>query len=76
MATIFKFLLYTPKKNEKKFTPISYIALKEYGKKDGYPLLSPQLVPAEVDSFIDSLILDLEKIRKEAKRKLTKATVT
>ena len=69
MANVFKLLFYSPKKGDVPFNPVCYIALGDHGIKDDYPLLTPQLVQSEVDSNIDFLINELEKIRKEVKRK-------
>jgi len=72
MSGVFKLLFYTPKKGEPQFKPICYVALGDHGIRDGNPLLTPQLVEPEIDSQIDYLINELEKIRKEAKRKYKK----
>ncbi|NKC16974.1 MAG: hypothetical protein GKR94_33695 [Gammaproteobacteria bacterium] len=73
MSGIFKLLFFSPKKDERLFKPFSYIALGDHGVKDNYHLLTPQLLESEVDGNIDYLITELEKIRKQAKRKYKKA---
>jgi len=74
MANQFKLLFYSPNKGNIQFHPVCYIALGDHSTKDGYHLLTPQLVQSEIDSNIDYLISELEKIRKEAKRKYKNAT--
>jgi hypothetical protein len=69
MAGIFKFLFYAPKEDESPFNPFCYIALDNNGVKDNYPLLTERLHESEIDGQIDYLIKELEKTRKQAKRR-------
>ena len=74
MSNEFKLLFYSPKKNEKLYKPFAYVILGDHCiKEDKYQLLTPQLMESEVDANIDYLINELEKVRKEAKRKFKKA---
>lgn len=69
MTKYFKLLSCGPKTGERRFAPQYNIALADHFTVDGRPVLTPTMVGAEVDGYIDELIADLEKIRKEAKRK-------
>ncbi len=69
MSGKFKLIFNSPKKGERLFKPISYIVLGDHSIKDGNHLVSPQMVESEVDGNIDALILNLENIRAEAKKR-------
>lgn len=69
MAKYFRLLSWVPKKGGRKFTPEYHIALPDHSVVDGQAVLTPRMVGLEVDGYIDDLIADLEKIRKEAKKK-------
>jgi hypothetical protein len=63
-----------PEKGKIPFTPFLHIYLSEHASdSEGRKLLSPQLMTdKEIDEAIDSLIRQLEKVRKKAKSKLKK----
>ena len=63
-----------PRKGDVPFTPYLHIYLPEHSSgPEGRILLSPQLMTdKEIDESIDSLIMQLEKVRKTAKSKLKK----
>ena len=68
-------LTIAPKKNDPPFhSPYVHIYLSTYSTGDnGKILMSPQLInDAEIDYEVDSLIKQLEKVRKKAKKELNK----
>lgn len=69
MTIRFKLFFNSPKDNKKLFTPYSYIYLGSHNVDNGKHLLTPEFTESEIDSHIDYLILELDKIRIEAKKK-------
>jgi hypothetical protein len=63
-----------PKKEDYPFTPFAHVCLQTHGQgKEGAILIGPQLMtPGEVDHHVDSLISDLEEVRKALKKKLAR----
>ena len=66
-----------PKEGQYPFTPFAHIVPKKRplvgqgNMLEDRPVLTPQLMaPTEVDYYVDGLIADLEKIRREARKKL------
>ena len=72
MSGVFKLLSYGVRSEMKGAMVQAYIALNDHSIKDGYDLVTPALVPSEIDGHIDYLISELEKIRSIAKRKFKK----
>ena len=73
MAVI-SFYLKAPQNGDILLNPYGYIWVKEYSQKDGYTVISSQLMnDAEVDEYVDYLIEQLEQVRKQAKSDLRKA---
>lgn len=70
MSGTLKLLFYSQKNRNVTYPPNIYIALGDHGVKESMPLLTPQMVPSEIDYNIDNLISELEKLRKEAKKKV------
>jgi hypothetical protein len=70
MAGVFKLLIDSNKSNKGAGMVKVYIALDDHCMKDGYALVTPSLVPSEIDLHIDYLISELEKIRTSAKRRI------
>ena len=64
-----------PRKGDKPFTPFVHIHLSEHqSDSKGHILLSPQLMTdKEIDEAVNSLVKQLENVRKKAKLKLRKA---
>lgn len=69
MARFFKLLSFRPGDRGQNFAPEYHIALPDHSIVDGQHVLTPRMTASEVDGYVDELIADLEKIRKQAKRK-------
>ena len=71
MSTIDIFKIQKVKDNQP-IIPVTYLYLSSFAKDDNNNiLLSPQLMSDnEIDDFVDSLIRQLEKKRKEAKKEI------
>ena len=73
MSGVFKLLFSCPKKGGRMFKPVAKIALGDHSITDDDHLITPELTESELDNAIDSLIDELEKIRKKAKCKYSKS---
>ncbi|MBV6504754.1 MAG: hypothetical protein ILNGONEN_00306 [Syntrophorhabdaceae bacterium] len=71
MPLVFELEFIDPRKSDHPMNPTAKIYLKKYSSNEsGRIFITPVLAsPNEVDYYIDSLISDLDKIRKIAKRK-------
>lgn len=62
------------KKGELRSTPTASIYLETYtqekkGERFSMPFITPELTSVEFDDYVDELILELQNIEKQARRK-------
>lgn len=69
MTCRLKLYFNSPKDNKILFTPYAYIYLGSHNVDNKRHLLTSDFTESEIDSQIDYLALELETIRKEAKKK-------